>query len=99
MKEKNLSGNLSRLRSELERRLIVMRYSKGSANAYMRIFGWVEDYIKEYGETNYTKELGQLVEYPLQSQRTVHSGESWKVQRQGDDRTFWGKPGSILQMA
>ena len=69
MGEKNLSGNLSRLRSELERRLITMRYSKVTTQKYMQIFGWVENYLAGYGEVNYTKELGQrfLVEYTLQS--------------------------------
>ena len=80
MKEKNLSGNLSRLRSELERRLIIMRYSKEAANTYMRIFGWVENYLDGYGEANYTIELGQrfLAEYPLQSQ---HNSSQFKNAR------------------
>ena len=68
MEQKNPSSNLGKLRSELERRLIVMRYSKVSTSMYMRIFGWVADYLNGYGETNYTKEWGQrfLIEYPLQ---------------------------------
>jgi len=66
--KRNLSSNISRLRSELERRLIVMRYSKVATSKYMQIFSWVEDYLDGYGEVNYTKVLGQrfLVEYSLQ---------------------------------
>ena len=68
MKQKDLRGNISRLRSELERRLIILRYSKGSIKNNMVIFGWVAEYLNGYGEINYTKELGQrfIVEYQLQ---------------------------------
>ena len=80
MKERNPGGNLSSLRSELERRLIVMRYSKVSTDAYLRIFGWVADYLDGYGETDYTKEYGQrfLAEYPL---RSLHSSSLFKSAR------------------
>ena len=76
MKEKP-SSNLSRLRSELERRLIIMRYSKVSTKKYMKVFGWLEDYLNGYGETNYTKELGQryLIDYPLQA---IHAPSKFK---------------------
>ena len=76
MKEKP-SSNLSRLKSELERRLIIMRYSKVSTKKYMKVFGWLEDYLNGYGETNYTKELGQryLIEYPLQA---IHAPSKFK---------------------
>lgn len=68
MKQNLESGNLSRIKEELERRLIVMRYSKESTNVYKRIFGWVVDFFEGYGETSYSKELGKrfLVEYSLQ---------------------------------
>ena len=80
MKEKKLSGNLSGLRSELERRLIVMRYSKVTTQKYLMIFGWVKDYLAGYGETAYTKESGRrfLTEYTLQS---VHSPIQFKSAR------------------
>ena len=73
-------SNLNRLKSELERRLIVLRYSKEATNSYKRIFSWVEDYLNKYGETNYTKELGQrfLQEYPLQVR---HSQSQFKNAR------------------
>lgn len=76
MKEKP-GSNLSRLGNELERRLIIMRYSKVSTKKYMKVFGWLEDYLYGYGETNYTKELGQrfLIEYPLQA---IHSPSEFK---------------------
>jgi len=69
MNQRNASSNLSRIRGELERRLIVMRYSKEATSTYKKVFSWVEDYLNGYGEPNYTKELGQrfLIEYPLQS--------------------------------
>lgn len=66
-KDKNI-GNLDRIREELERRLIVMRYSKVSIGHSMRIYGWVEEYLKGYSQRDYTKEWGQkfLAEYILQ---------------------------------
>ncbi len=69
MKQVMRAGNLPRIKTELKRRLIVMRYSEITARAYMRIFGWVEDFIKGYGETDYSKESGRrfLAEYLLQS--------------------------------
>lgn len=76
MKEK-LSSNISRLRNELERRLKLMRYSKVSTKKHMKVFGWLESYLYGYGETNYTKELGQqyLAEYPLQA---IHTQSQFK---------------------
>jgi site-specific recombinase XerD len=76
MKEKP-GSNVSRLGNELERRLIIMRYSKVSTKKYMKVFGWLKDYLYGYGETNYTKELGQrfLIEYPLQA---IHSPSEFK---------------------
>jgi len=80
MKQKIASGNLDKLKKELERRLIILRYSKVTTNVYMRIFGWVEDYLNGYGETDYSKELGQrfLAEYQLQS---IHSPSQFKNAR------------------
>jgi integrase/recombinase XerD len=80
MKQKIVNGNLDKLEKELERRLIVMRYSKVATNVYIRIFGWVEDYLDGYGETDYSKELGQrfLTEYRLQS---IHSPSQFKNAR------------------
>lgn len=65
-KDKNI-GNMSRIKVELERRLIVMRYSKTSITHNMRIFGWVDEYLKGYSQSDYTKEWGQkfLAEYML----------------------------------
>jgi len=72
MKQRKENGNLSKIRDEMERRLIVMRYSKESAKKYIQILGWVENYLDAYGETNYSKESGQrfLAEYPLQSKHS-----------------------------
>lgn len=68
MKQRNENSHLKKIRDELERRLIVLRYSKSAASRYKTIFGWVVDFLNEYGEPVYTKELGQqfLSEYPLQ---------------------------------
>ena len=64
---KDKIGNLSRIKAELERRLIVMRYSKVTSNHLLRIYGWVEKFLNEHGETNYTPEWGQrfVAEYML----------------------------------
>lgn len=80
MKQNKGVGNLSRIRSELERRLIVMRYSKVSIGAHMRIFGWVEEFLEGYAEKDYSKEAGQrfLAEYSLQSH---HAPSQFKTSR------------------
>ena len=80
MKQKMETGNLSQIREELERRLIVLRYSKVTTSAYIRIFGWVVEYLKGYGEANYSKEWGQqfIAEYPLQAN---HSPAQFKNAR------------------
>lgn len=72
MKQKNEGGNLSRMKSELERRLVVMRYNEQTAKNYMRILGWVQEFIAGYGETSYSKEAGQrfIAEYTLQAQHS-----------------------------
>jgi len=72
MKQSNGISNLNKIRDEMERRLNIMRYSKETIKAYMRIFGCVENYMKEYDETNYTRELGQrvLAKYALQPKQT-----------------------------
>ena len=69
MKNRKKNGNLSWIREELERRLIVMRYSETSIKQHMRVCDWIEDFQKGYGEKNYTKEVGQrfIVEYQLQA--------------------------------
>ncbi len=80
MKQQATNSNLGWLRDELERRLIVMRYSKTAAGAYMRIFNWVEEYLKGYGETNYAMAWGQrfIAEYSLQ---VNHSPSQFKHAR------------------
>jgi len=80
VKKRNENSNLRIIRDELERRLIVLRYSKAAAGKYKMIFGWIEDYLNEYGETEYTKELGKqfLSEYPLQIK---HSQSQFKNAR------------------
>ena len=79
MKQNKTLSNLIRMRSELERRLVVMKYSRETRNAYIRIFGWVEEFLTGYGETDYTPEIGQrfIVEYPLSN----HSPEQFKNAR------------------
>ena len=69
MKQNINSGNLNRIKEELERRLIVLRYSEATTKNHMRIFGWVEEYLKGYGEQSYSKESGQrfIAEYMLQA--------------------------------
>ena len=81
MKERNTSSNFSKLKSELERRLIIMRYSQVTTKKYFKIFGWVEDYLKGYGETNYTQELGRqfLIEYQLQFSHCPSDFQNAKV--------------------
>ena len=80
MNQQATQSNLGWIRDELERRLIVMRYSKTAAKVYKRILRWVEEYLKGYGEADYSKEWGQrfIAEYPLQSN---HSPSQFKNAR------------------
>jgi len=68
MKQKIEKSNLKQIKAEFERRLIVMRYSGHTIKNYMYFFGCVENFLKGYGQTNYSKEMGQrfIVEYTLQ---------------------------------
>jgi integrase len=72
MKNNTESGNLGWIREELERRLIVMRYSKAAVGQYMLVFGWIKDFQEGYGEENYSKEAGQrfISEYQLHLNHT-----------------------------
>ncbi len=85
MKQKKKCGNLGEIKKELERRLIVLRYSDPAARQYMRIFGWVQDYLAGYGEADYSKEAGRrfLAEYRLQRQHapTVFKNAKTLVRR------------------
>jgi len=57
------------MREEMERRLVVMRYSDSAARHYRQVFGWIEGFLNGYGETSYTKEFGRrfIAEYRLQA--------------------------------
>ena len=67
------NGNLKEIRDELERRLNIMLYSNETIKAYFRIIDCLEEYLKEYGETSYTKGFGQrfLSEYSLHSNHSL----------------------------
>jgi len=68
MKQNAKNGNLDQIWEEMERRLIVMRYSKASVKHYKRIVGWVTIFLEGYGEQDYSKEMGRqfIAEYRLQ---------------------------------
>ena len=69
MKENTKNGNLIWIRGELERRLIIMRYSEVSIRQHLRIIDWINDFQEGYGEKKYTSEVGQrfVAEYQLQA--------------------------------
>jgi site-specific recombinase XerD len=60
--------NLRKIKEELKRRLIVMRYSEVTINHYMMVIGWLEKFLEGYGEEYYSQEMGQrfIAEYRLQ---------------------------------
>ena len=68
MKKNTKNGNLGWIREELERRLIVMRYSEVAVKHHLRIFDWIKNFQEGYGDKDYTKEVGQrfISEYQLQ---------------------------------
>ena len=67
MKQVNNISNLVRIKSELERRLLIMRYSRVTINHFLHVFDWEEDFLNGYGEVNYTPEWGHrfIIEYLL----------------------------------
>jgi len=70
MKQKVFEENIAVLKEKLKQRLIAYRYSDGSYRTYMRIFGGLEKFMSERGETIYTPKLGYLfiAEYRFQPQ-------------------------------
>ena len=69
MKQATKNRNLNQIKEELNRRLMVMRYSEVTIRHYMRVFRWIEDFLAGYCEKEYTKEMGQrfIGEYRLQA--------------------------------
>jgi integrase len=67
------ASNINHIRRELERRLLVLRYSPHTIRGYLAYFGWLQEFLEGYGETNYSKELGQrfLAEFTLQAHHTL----------------------------
>ena len=63
----NNRDNLNRLKTELERRLIAMRYSNSCTRNYLRIFKWLENFLKGHEESNYSASWGErfISEYML----------------------------------
>lgn len=88
MKQNARDGNLNQLWEEMERRLVVMRYSKVTVSSYRQIFGWIRDYLAGYGETDYSKEAGQrfIAEYRLQTNHapTLYQSAKTVVRRLGE---------------
>jgi site-specific recombinase XerD len=77
----NVPGNLRQIREELTRRLVMLRYSKESTSAYLRILNWIEEFLNGYGEASYSKEMGQrfIAEYALQPHHTPTQFRSSKT--------------------
>ena len=67
MKQNTRSENLDQIKCEMERRLVVMRYSNSAVQHYRRVVGMIEDFLNSYGASGYTKEMGQrfIAEYRL----------------------------------
>ncbi|MDR1953155.1 MAG: tyrosine-type recombinase/integrase [Clostridiales Family XIII bacterium] len=88
MKTQKASPNLGWIREELRRRLTVLRYSTTTAGVYMRIFGWIEEYLEGYGATEYSEEWGKrfIAEYSLQdNHRSEHFKSARTVVRRVDE--------------
>jgi site-specific recombinase XerD len=66
------ASNIDHIRKEFERRLLVLRYSPHTIRGYLTYFGWLQEFLEDYGEKNYSKEFGQLFlsEFTLQAHHT-----------------------------
>lgn len=62
------SENINVLKDKFKQQLITYRYGKVTYDCYMRIFSWLESYLTEQGETDYSPRLGYLfiAEYRVQ---------------------------------
>jgi len=72
-KEENMTQgatreNINVLKDKFKQQLITYRYSKVTYDCYMRIFSWLESYLTEQGEADYSPRLGYLfiAEYRVQ---------------------------------
>ena len=70
MNQKETRESIVPLKEKLKQKLIAYRYSESSYGNYMRIFGWLEEFLSERGETEYSPQLGYffLAEYRLRAQ-------------------------------
>ena len=64
---KNCSGNLCQIKTELEHRLIAMRYSDRTIRNYFQVFGWLEKFLIAHRENDYSSEWGMrfIADYML----------------------------------
>jgi site-specific recombinase XerD len=71
-KQGSEASNIDNIRKELERRLLVLRYSPDTISGYLLFFRWLREFLEGYGEKDYSKESGQrfLNEFTLQAHHT-----------------------------
>ena len=67
MKNNPTNENITYLKEKIKQQLIAYRYSEGAYNHYMQVFGWLENFMSECGETEYFPNLGFrfITEYRL----------------------------------
>jgi len=70
MKQNETREKILALKEKLKQKLIAYRYSESSMVNYMLIFGWLEKFLSERGETEYSPKLGYffIAEYRLYPQ-------------------------------
>jgi site-specific recombinase XerD len=100
MKQKETRESIATLKEKLKQKLIAYRYSEMSIGNYMRIFGWLEKFLSERGETEYSPQLGHyfLAEYRLQPQHNpVYYGRARVLVRRLDETI--GNKVFVLQLS
>ncbi|MCL1874666.1 MAG: tyrosine-type recombinase/integrase [Synergistaceae bacterium] len=72
-KQRIEASNIDHIRKEFERRLLVLRYSPHTIRNYLTYFGWLQGFLEDYGEKDYSKEFGQrfLAEFTLQAHHST----------------------------
>jgi len=94
MTQNETRENISTLKERFSKKLIAYRYSEESYSNYMRVFGWLEDFLSERGETAYTPRLGYffIAEYRLQSQHNPLAFNKAKILVRRLDEIVSNKP-------
>ena len=67
MEQNETRESVATLKEKLKQKLVAYRYSERSYDDYMRVFGWLEEFLSEREQTEYSPRLGHyfVTEYRI----------------------------------